>query len=68
MRCRSQLLRALDNNGDGVSSTFPKGKLNGDKLLINIIHKISINMNNIITVNTLFHFVYDQLRYEDVDG
>jgi hypothetical protein len=29
-RSRSCLLRALGNEGDGVSSTFPTGKQNGD--------------------------------------
>jgi hypothetical protein len=38
-RSRSQLLRALDNKGDGVSSAFPEGKQNGDNLLITIIHQ-----------------------------
>ena len=28
-RCRSKLLRALGNAGDGVPSAFPKGKQNG---------------------------------------
>jgi hypothetical protein len=37
-RSCSQLLRALDNKGDGVSSAFTEGKQNGDKLLITIIH------------------------------
>jgi hypothetical protein len=31
VRSRSNLLRALGNEGDGVSSAFPKGKQNGEK-------------------------------------
>jgi hypothetical protein len=31
-RSRSNLLRALGNEGDGVSSTFPEGKQNGEKM------------------------------------
>ncbi len=27
--CRSRLLRVFDNEGDGVSSAFPKGKQKG---------------------------------------
>ena len=30
-RSRNNLLRALGNEGDGVSSAFPKGKQNGEK-------------------------------------
>jgi len=33
---RSRLLRALDNEEDGVSSTFPRGKQNGIFKLIYI--------------------------------
>jgi hypothetical protein len=30
-RSRSNLLRALGNEGDGISSAFPEGKQNGEK-------------------------------------
>jgi hypothetical protein len=30
-RSHSNVLRALGNDGDGVSSAFPKGKQNGEK-------------------------------------
>ena len=68
-RSRSRLLRALDNEEDGVSSVFPRGKQNGI-FLINLyliygtVMKMYLNLLNFIINQKhkiFFHFVYDQL-------
>jgi len=44
-RSRSNLLRALGNEGGGVSPAFPKGKQNGEKKeLFKLIITVDINL------------------------